>query len=549
VRVILLRGVRLLTVRGNPSDTESTMLRSKTQPATPEYTRGSVIDGKYRLIAPIGEGGMGSVWAAHSNKLDVTVAIKLIRVDTAHEDSAARLLREARVMARLADPGIVRVFDVGETEQGQPFVVMELLTGATLREVLDAGRLEAVRTVRLLLPIVRALECAHRAGVVHRDVKPDNIVLSHGARGDLQPKLLDFGAAKLVRGVEHLTRVGAVVGSPLYMSPEQARGERVDHRTDLWSVCAVLYEAVLGAPPFVAENTNAVLHAISAREVAAPAEHQELDPALWSIVRRGLTKDRENRWQNARELMLELAAWLRAQGATEDITGTALQGRGLGSFSSAPPETEAQPHALAPFTRVMAAQHGPRANIGLEAGPAAPVARMGLMPRVLGGLRGSPRLWVSVAAATFVPMLAGALLHRATERPSIPKASAVAAPEGTELDLHTGPNPAADAAALPVRDPAQGLTNAAPHAPLVTQPPSTPFAAPGVKALVAESLPAAAEPAPASASAPGTAPMDRRGLRPSARSTAPMDRRGPMPSKPRPSRTTPPSAPFKNPFE
>src|SRR5262245_25373865 len=169
----------------------------------PLHTAGSVIDGKYRLIRELGEGGMGSVWAAHSKPLDVSVALKLLRIETAHEDSAERLLREARVMARLADPGIVRVFDVGQTEEGEPYIVMELLVGATLRRVLESARLDGVRAVRLLLPIVRALECAHRAGVVHRDVKPDNIVLAQGARGDMQPKLLDFGAAKIVQGVDH----------------------------------------------------------------------------------------------------------------------------------------------------------------------------------------------------------------------------------------------------------------------------------------------------------------------------------------------------------
>lgn len=393
-----------------------------------EYTSGSVIDGKYRLIHELGEGGMGSVWAAHSNALDVSVALKVLRVDTAHEDSAERLLREARVMARLADPGIVRVFDVGQTERGEPYIVMELLAGATLRQVLDSSRLDAVRAVRLLLPIVRALECAHRAGVVHRDVKPDNIVLAQGARGDLQPKLLDFGAAKLVQSVDNLTRVGLVVGSPLYMSPEQARGEAVDHRTDLWSVCVVLYEAVTGKAPFWADNTHALLHAIGTQEVKAAPDSYEFDAALWAIVRRGLTKSRDERWQNARDLMLELATWLRAQGTTEDITGAALHGRGLGRYSSLPAlmggRRADDKQAKARGTAVMGA------NIALEGEPEPDVtiapesqAKRARLHRLASWRQHGPRFWASVGAGLLVLVLLGIWILRSSEAPRPPAAA------------------------------------------------------------------------------------------------------------------------------
>ena len=177
------------------------MTGMKTKVGVQEYTAGAIVAGKYRLLHRLGEGGMGSIWAAHNPTLDINVALKLIRMDTANDDAHARLVQEARATARLADPGIVRIFDVGHTEQGDPFITMELLTGTNLRQALDGGPLDPVRAVRTLLPIVRALECAHRGGIVHRDVKPDNIVLAIGTRGDLQPKLVDFGAVSYT----HLT--------------------------------------------------------------------------------------------------------------------------------------------------------------------------------------------------------------------------------------------------------------------------------------------------------------------------------------------------------
>ena len=418
------------------------MQRARLNLVAPVYTNGTVVQGKYRLLHLIGEGGMGAVWAAHSQPLDVNVAIKLIRLDTANEDSAERLMREARALARLADPGIVRVFDVGSTEQGDPFIVMELLVGASLQRAVEAGRIEPVRAVRLLLPIVRALECAHRAGIVHRDVKPDNILIAHGSRGDLQPKLVDFGAAKWVKSADHLTRVGSVVGSPLYMSPEQARGEAVDPRTDLWSVCAVLYEAVSGEPPFQADNTNALLHAINTREVLAISGDSAGDGQLWDIIHKGLTKDRNERWQNAHDLMLALAGWLRARGATEDITGVALQGRGLGRFSSSP-SLDTNPRASQRRSRAKPTEvvlGGSLSN--QQRAQLAPVddeqqVPRSLLERVLAGRHLSPRFWSVIGATLLGVVILGIAWHRWSSAPS-PRWSAAVGP--TSALVHDSPD-------------------------------------------------------------------------------------------------------------
>src|SRR6478672_778872 len=161
------------------------------------YAAGDVIADKYALEELIGEGGMGAVFRARNTTIDMPVAVKLIRADLDREVLSGRLLQEARAAAKLAHPAIVRVFDVGKTALGDPFIVMELLHGESLASLLDReGRLSSVRAVQLLLPIADALAVAHARGFVHRDVKPDNVFIANDDEGQLQPKLVDFGIVK-----------------------------------------------------------------------------------------------------------------------------------------------------------------------------------------------------------------------------------------------------------------------------------------------------------------------------------------------------------------
>ena len=220
-------------------------------PDTAPYRVGDVIAGKYRLDALLGEGGMGTVWRAFNLQLEAPVALKLIRGELDRVSLAQRLKQEARAAAKLGHPAIVRVFDVGDSELGDPYIVMELLKGQTLGHLLATEqRLSAVHGLQLLLPVADALVAAHAKGIVHRDLKPDNIFLAYEGE-QLQPKLLDFGIAKLEGEAgpnQQLTQAGVVLGSPEYMSPEQARGQdNVDHRTDIWSFCVVLYETLTGS--------------------------------------------------------------------------------------------------------------------------------------------------------------------------------------------------------------------------------------------------------------------------------------------------------------
>src|SRR5688500_16603867 len=242
-----------------------------TSPPVPDaYAPGDLVAGKYRLERKLGEGGMGSVWSAHHDQLDTAVAIKLIRGEANRKDMGVRLVQEARAAAKLGHPAIVRVFDVGQTDQGDPFIVMELLEGESLHDRLVRDhRLSATEAAQILLPIADALRTAHAKGIVHRDIKPDNVFLSSDTASSdsasLQPKLVDFGIAKLQQPEvsSQLTQKGVILGSPDYMSPEQARGEDdIDHRADIWSFSILFFEVVSGQPPFEGQNYNALLREI-----------------------------------------------------------------------------------------------------------------------------------------------------------------------------------------------------------------------------------------------------------------------------------------------
>lgn len=323
--------------------------------ASPEPpAEGSVIAQKYRLERVLGEGGMGAVWRAFNLQLEVPVALKLLRTDLAGTALSERLRVEARAAAKLVHPSIVRVFDIGESEAGEPFIVMELLTGESLGTMLDRGALPATNALQLLLPIAEALSLAHSRGVVHRDLKPDNIFIAQMG-SVVQPKLLDFGIAKVsgttVGGAPSLTQTGVLLGSPDYMSPEQAQGRSdVDARSDVWAFCIVLYEALAGRPPFTGESTPAILRSVVLDEPAPLENVANVDTQLASIVRRGLMKDREARFANIFELGRELARWLQAQGVSEDATGTSLETKWLGRPTDSSP-------LLVPVSHCPRAQH------------------------------------------------------------------------------------------------------------------------------------------------------------------------------------------------
>lgn len=301
------------------------------------YEAGYVIAGKYELEALLGQGGMGAVWRAKNVALDSPVAIKVLRATGDRALLRGRLLQEARAAAKLRHPAIVKVFDVGQTESGDPFIVMELLHGDSLGKILERdGRLSSVQAVRSLLPICDALWLAHGKSIVHRDLKPDNVfIVQH--EGSIQPTLVDFGIVKVAEseGDSHLTKAGDVLGSPDYMSPEQARGQDdVSHLTDVWSFCVVLYEAISGRTPFKGNNYNALLRQIVEDTPPTLQELSAGDAGISAIVARGLSKQPDQRFASMGELGRALAQWLVDQGVTEDICGATLETKWLRATDS-----------------------------------------------------------------------------------------------------------------------------------------------------------------------------------------------------------------------
>jgi len=211
--------------------------------------------------------------------------------------------------------------------------VMERLRGDNMGDLLGTeGRLTAVAAVQILLPIADALATAHIKGIVHRDIKPENIYLAEDENGELQPKLVDFGVAKLENAEvdSKLTMRGTIVGSPGYLAPEQARGsDAADYRVDIWAFSVVLYELITGVPPFTGGNYNALLRSIVEDEPTPTVTHKAGDADLWAVLERGLRKDPQQRWPSMLEFGRALAHWAFSQGVDEDICGTGLEAKWL----------------------------------------------------------------------------------------------------------------------------------------------------------------------------------------------------------------------------
>jgi eukaryotic-like serine/threonine-protein kinase len=303
--------------------------------AASSYAAGDTLAGRYRLLRLLASGGMGEVWVALHEALDIEVAVKVVRAGSFSELAAERLLVEARAAASLDHPAIVRVFDVGRSGEKHQFIVMELLEGETLADLIDRSQaVPATQAVALLLPIAAALVAAHAKGIVHRDVKPDNVFLAHLEDRRVQPKILDFGIVKLKQSDKRLTRDGIVLGSIDYVSPEQARGSReLDERVDVWSLCVVLYEAIAGWRPFQGDDYRELLRAIVKSPHRSLTEYGLGDAELSALVDRGLEKDPAARWPSMLELGNALAGWLARQGVHHDAVGTSL----AASWSAAPP--------------------------------------------------------------------------------------------------------------------------------------------------------------------------------------------------------------------
>ncbi|MGW1216577.1 serine/threonine-protein kinase [Streptomyces sp. NPDC002499] len=280
-----------------PDDTTSFVLQPPSQVVAhpqvgpQEPGTGRLIAGRYRLLAKLGHGGMGTVWRAKDETVDREVAVKEPRVpDTLPERERAnafeRMRREARAAARLDHPAVVNVHDVAVVD-GQPWIVMELVHGRSLGDALQEGTLDAREAARVGLEVLGALEAAHAAGILHRDVKPDNVLLGRHGR----VVLTDFGIAQ-IEGETNLTDTGGFVGSPEYIAPERVLGQRPGPSSDLWSLGVVLYAATEGVSPFRRSNTPATLQSVLN---GTPAPPTSASGPLSDVITRLLHKDPAHR--------------------------------------------------------------------------------------------------------------------------------------------------------------------------------------------------------------------------------------------------------------
>lgn len=279
---------------------------------------GRLIGEKYRVIDYIGGGGFGAVYRAEQEPVGRVVALKVIKKsDKDEEELRARFLREARSAARLKSPHIVTLFDYGEEPDGTLYMVFEFVEGRTLKSILvERTVLPVDQAAQYAVHILEGLSVAHNAGIIHRDLKPANIMISKGAWGYEEARVLDFGVAKMleVDGNDPLqasTRRGLVLGTPHYMSPEQARTLRVDARADVYAMGTLLYVMIAGRPPFTGETTFAILQAHVQQPPDGPVGNLEIAEGVKAVLLRALQKKPEDRYQSAREMAAALAPFAR----------------------------------------------------------------------------------------------------------------------------------------------------------------------------------------------------------------------------------------------
>jgi serine/threonine protein kinase len=264
--------------------------------------KGSTFAGRYKIIEELGRGGMGVVYKAEDTKLKRTVALKLLPPELTHiPEVKERFMREAQAAAALEHPNICTVYEFDEAEE-KTFISMAYVEGQNLRKKIESDPLELEEALRIATQVAEGLQIAHKKGVIHRDIKSANIMVTE----DNQAKIMDFGLARMT-GTTLLTQEGAAMDTIAYMSPEQARGKEVDHRTDIWSFGVVLYEMLTGELPFKGEHEQAVVYSIRKDKPRPITEvNAEIPPSIEQVVDKALEKDADKRYQQVDELLDDL---------------------------------------------------------------------------------------------------------------------------------------------------------------------------------------------------------------------------------------------------
>ncbi|MFZ0751891.1 MAG: serine/threonine-protein kinase, partial [Pyrinomonadaceae bacterium] len=295
-----------------------------------EFVAGQEV-GSYTILSSLGAGGMGQVYLAQDARLPRKVALKLLSAEVARDERRVqRFEQEAQAASRLNHPNVCMILEIGTAPDGRRFIAMEHIDGLTLRDLMEQRPLAPAEALDLAIQVAAALAAAHAAGIVHRDIKPENLML----RPDGYIKVLDFGIAKLSESLPRLedhrktsnnrvnTEPGMLMGTVRYMSPEQLREKPVDQRTDIWSLGAVLHEMVTGTTPFAAPTPNDTIALILGKQPAELNFVNELPEELQQVIKKALTKDRDERYQTVKELASDLQKVRREFHSRSELDGS-----------------------------------------------------------------------------------------------------------------------------------------------------------------------------------------------------------------------------------
>jgi serine/threonine-protein kinase len=425
-----------------------------------------LVAGKYQVLGLIGRGGMGSVWEGRHSSLGTRVAIKFIDPEYVEsKEACARFVTEARAAATIHSKHAIQIFDHGVTDDGRPYMVMELLVGEPLDKRIERlGTISLRETARIIGHVCRALQRAHDAGIIHRDLKPENIFLVRSPDDDDEiAKVLDFGIAKIKappgeEGLSSSTKTGAVLGTPYYMSPEQARGLRnIDHRSDLWSLGVIAHKCVTGVLPFEGESVGDLLVKICTAPVPTPSVTVPgLPPSFDAWFFRALEREPSQRFASASELAdaLAFAAGLSTRGPTssrEPALGPATRAVVVPvSTSTAGSALPAAGVTSAPFTTASVSAVKPSRGVLFAIAVAALiVGSIGVATVVK--LTSTPRTDVPAGGASAM----GAIAATSASAPAPSSAPSSASPESTLAAAST--LPAAPVATASTKPPAAAL--------------------------------------------------------------------------------------------